>query len=186
MSALRRSTLVAVALLVCAPAAHASEQTILVRFKSPATGATKADALGDDAVGQTANRVAIIRVRAGATLSGRLAAYRRRDDVVYAELNRTVHALALDPPNDPRFGEQWALDTTNAVAGWSLYPGAYGVAAGVPLAVVDTGVDSSHPDLAGQVLTNRGATCLTSDPRFPQACIAGPAADDHGHGTHVA
>jgi serine protease len=186
MSALPRFLLVVLALLVCAPAARAADRTLLVRFKSPSSGTAKAEALGDDAVGTTATHAVIVRVRAGATLSERLAAYRRRPDVAFAEPNRIVHALALAAPDDPRFADQWALAATNAVAGWSIYPGTYAATAGAPIAVVDTGVDASHPDLAGHVQTSLGASCLTSDPYLPQPCFPGPAADDEGHGTHVA
>jgi hypothetical protein len=45
---------------------------------------------------------------------------------------------------------------------------------GVRVAVLDTGVDSGHPDLAGQVIT---AENFTPEP---------DAIDAHGHGTHVA
>jgi subtilisin family serine protease len=186
MSVLRRCTVCVVALLVFAPTAHAAESTLLVKFKSPATGAVKAEALGDDAVGQTANRVAIIRVGPGTTPAQRLATYRARLDVVYAEPNRPVHALTLGAPNDPGFSQQWAFGITSTLAGWSIYPGLYGAPTGASIAVVDTGVDASHPDLAGHVQTSLGATCLTTNPSAPQPCVAGAAADDQGHGTHVA
>ena len=56
-----------------------------------------------------------------------------------------------------------------APAAWSAgYTGS-----GVTVAVLDTGVDKTHPDLAGQVLE---ATSFTG----------GNGADGHGHGTHVA
>jgi subtilisin len=45
--------------------------------------------------------------------------------------------------------------------------------AGVNVAVLDTGVDCSHPDLAGG--------CLNG----PNYASAGPSLDGHGHGTHV-
>jgi subtilisin family serine protease len=45
--------------------------------------------------------------------------------------------------------------------------------AGVRIAVIDTGIDATHPDLAGRV---DAAANFTAD----------PAGDQHGHGTHVA
>ncbi|WP_326672336.1 S8 family peptidase [Streptomyces sp. NBC_01257] len=45
---------------------------------------------------------------------------------------------------------------------------------GVKVAVLDTGVDETHPDLAGQQLAEKN---FTTDPT---------AVDGHGHGTHVA
>jgi subtilisin family serine protease len=56
-----------------------------------------------------------------------------------------------------------------------VFNGGYGPA-GAPIAVVDTGIDASHPDLAGQV--KAGANCLTG------ICTAGGLSiDDNGHGT---
>lgn len=46
---------------------------------------------------------------------------------------------------------------------------------GVTVAVIDTGIDLSHPDLAGAIIANK-------------SCIVGKKSgqDDNGHGTHVA
>src|SRR5213082_2966073 len=168
--------------LVCAPAAHAaSSPTILVKFKQPSRAAARIDALGDEAVGQTANRVSVVRLPPGESPAARIAAYAKRTDVAYAEPNGRVEALSLAAPNDPKFSSQWAFALTGALDGWALYPGAYGATGGAPRAVVDTGVSAAHEDLAGRVRTDLGASCL-----YPNPCLPGPATDDEGHGTHVA
>ena len=152
--------------------------TILVKFTSPAHERSAIAAEGDRHVGDTPTHVAVVDIR-GADVDAKLAAYSARSDVVYAESNYIAHAY-LAAPNDPSFGSQWAYSKIQAVAGWSIYPSAYATTGGATLAIVDTGVQASHPDLAGRVQTGSGATCLSG------TCIAGPATDDNGHGTHVA
>ncbi len=48
--------------------------------------------------------------------------------------------------------------------------------AGARVAVIDTGIDLTHPDLVAGIDANLGRNCIT----------AGPPQDGHGHGTHVA
>ena len=183
LDAFRRTRLVvAILALVFAPsAAAAAPTTILVKFRQPSGSAAKIEALGDDALGRTANGVSVVRLAPDESRAAGIAAYEARADVEYAEPNGRVYALALNAPNDTYFSDQWALAVTGALAGWSLYPGTYAASAGAPLAVVDSGVEATHPDLAGRVRTDLGARCLNATP-----CVAGPAADDDWHGTHVA
>jgi subtilisin family serine protease len=90
-------------------------------------------------------------------------------------------------PNDPLFldGSQWGLRNTgqndgvagadiNASLAWALTTGD----AGVIVAVVDTGVDADHPDLAGKLLSGHNFVAGAVDPNNTD--------DDVGHGTHVA
>ena len=58
-------------------------------------------------------------------------------------------------------------------------PSAYGsgfTGKGVKVAILDTGVDLTHPDLVANLNIGLGRNCIT----------AGPPQDGHGHGTHVA
>lgn len=71
----------------------------------------------------------------------------------------------------------WGLQAINALAAWGAY-GATGV--GAKVAVLDTGIDVSHPDLAGKIggwaeFNANGSMVVGSTPR-----------DTDQHGTHVA
>jgi serine protease len=79
--------------------------------------------------------------------------------------------VPLDFASDPHLARQWALDNTGARAQAAGVPGvvdadmdvpaAWSVARGddVVVAVIDTGVDLTHPDLAGQLWTNDDEIC---------------------------
>lgn len=93
-------------------------------------------------------------------------------DLVSVEFDGTVTTAAVT--NDPSRNLQWAMTST---AFGDVFPTLSG--SGVKVAIVDTGVDATHPDLAGQVLP--GCSFLTSLPTGQAG-----ASDDNGHGTHVA
>src|SRR4051794_24559282 len=148
----------------------------------------------------------VVRAAPG-ELTEALAALEADPDVVYAEPDAPVHATS-----DARFGEQWSLRNTgqrvlgqygvsdadiDAPEAWSL--GATG--AGVTVAVVDTGIALTHPDLSGQLATNPGETGggresngvdddrdgFVDDWRgWDWVGNDNTPADENGHGTHVA
>jgi thermitase len=94
----------------------------------------------------------------------------RHPAVAYAEPDYIYEALGV--PNDPLYAtHQWNLPQVNAPAAWDITTGV----SEFIIAVIDTGVDLSHPDLAGKIVA--GYDFANSDP-VPQ--------DDYGHGTHVA
>ncbi|MEU6098689.1 type VII secretion-associated serine protease mycosin [Streptomyces sp. NPDC047079] len=67
--------------------------------------------------------------------------------------------------------KQWVIDVMNFEKVWSESQGQ-----GVTVAVVDTGVDASNPDLVGQVLKGKNVTGSDEDPHH----------DTNGHGTGMA
>ncbi len=71
------------------------------------------------------------------------------------------------PPNDPRFSEQWGLTAINAPAAWKITRGSDEVV----VAVIDTGVDYDHPDLADNIWLNRAEA----------AGVAGKDDDNNGY-----
>ncbi len=132
--------------------------------------------------------------------------YRSRGAVKYAEPN-FIRTYDSTIPNDPTFGELWALhnqgQTINGAAGtadadinapeaWDVTQGSSSVVVGV----VDTGVDYNHTDLAPNIWTN------PADPPGNGDEDLNGVTDDHhgydfldgdsdpmdtvGHGSHVA
>jgi subtilisin family serine protease len=93
-----------------------------------------------------------------------------------ATVGDVVRTLAYT--NDAYSGYQWAMNPANTsfLNAWSVTKGA-----GVTVAVVDTGVDASHPDLAGRVLPGHE---FLNGGGIDQA--VSPMNDNCGHGTHVA
>jgi subtilisin family serine protease len=75
-------------------------------------------------------------------------------------------------PADVYYTNQWALERVRAPQAW-----AHSTGRDIVVAVLDTGVDLDHPDLMSKVLTDLDRDFVNDD--FT-------AADDHGHGTHVA
>jgi subtilisin family serine protease len=91
--------------------------------------------------------------------------------------------------NDPCAGRQWGLANVRAPAAWPTTRGT-----GVTVAVVDTGADFNHPDLAPNLVGVQGAnmikntayTCPFQKPGKKARTSTALAQDDNGHGSHVA
>ena len=86
-----------------------------------------------------------------------------------------VASAAYVPPNDPHYDKQHYLQQTGVPAAWEAIEAEGRALESVVVAVVDTGVDLKHPDLAGKLVD--GTNILKPD---------APPQDDNGHGTAVA
>ena len=161
-------------------------------------------AAGATLLGEIARtRVHRARVRAGDEAAA-IERYLRNPNVLYAERN-VIRSIprpsahgggAIVMPGDYYFDQQWALHNTGQ--GFYCIPWIFGelcLYAGTPdadidapeaweisegsgsitVAVIDSGVDYTHPDLAANYAGGDDFTSADGDPM-----------DDHGHGTHVA
>ena len=100
---------------------------------------------------------------------------RKSGDVASVEPVIDIYAQSDDAPVQPTlsFVQQeipWGVRAVKASSVWSVTRGA-----GVNVAVVDSGIDLQHPDLAGNYAGGYNTFDSTQQP-----------VDDHGHGTHVA
>jgi len=83
-------------------------------------------------------------------------------------------------PNDRAFSRQWALQMIQAPLAWELNQGS----ADVTVAVLDSGIDLTHPDLAQHVLPI-GCNLIEDQVCTPNG-HGTPPIDQEGHGSHVA
>lgn len=132
-----------------------------------------------------------------ATMKARLA---RLPGVEWVETDQLVSAAAI--PNDSRFGELWGLHNSGQTGGTADAdidaPEAWDTLKGgaVLVAVVDTGIDYRHADLAANVWTNPGEIAnngvdddgngLVDDVRgWNYVANNNDPYDDNAHGSHV-
>ncbi|HKQ98342.1 MAG TPA: S8 family peptidase, partial [Candidatus Polarisedimenticolia bacterium] len=150
---------------------------LIVKFRAGASLRDRDEARGRE----HANRRRRFRMGAehwtlppGVSLPQTLDRLRRDPRVAWAEPNYRVHALRV--PDDARYPEQWALHNTGqdqgqagadirAEAAWDSGTGSRDVV----VAVIDTGIDYTHPDLQANIWDNEGE-------------IAGNGVDDDGNG----
>ncbi len=96
-------------------------------------------------------------------------------------------------PSDPRFSEQWALRNTGqnggsfgsdigAVPAWQRTTGNPGTL----IAVIDSGIDFTHPDLVNNEWTNRDPSAEGDLHGWDYVTNSGVIKDEQGHGTAIA
>ena len=178
---------------------------ILVKFRPGTAASARADvhrqARGTRLSEIARTNVVLVGIPAGEE-SAAIERYRRNPNVLYAEPNfiRSIpmpvsHTSGSVLPGDYYFDEQWALHNTGQqfyCIPWiggelCLYIGtpeadidapeawASSMGLNVKVAVIDSGVDYLHPDLAANYAGGYDFFSNDGDPM-----------DDHGHGTHVA
>jgi len=103
----------------------------------------------------------VVSMHAGSDIEALRAQLLRDPAIEYVEPDYLVYSVAI--PNDPRFDTQWALNNTgqsggtvdadiDAPEGWDIATGNKNIT----IALVDSGSDVSHPDLAANIWVNTG------------------------------
>lgn len=163
-------------------ASECAPDRVLVKFKAGADEVVKKN-IHAKHCGRVVDEIAALGVQVVEVPAGKVKekvrAYKQENAIEYAEPDFVAEAVGL--PNDPYFGKQWGLNNTGQTGGtpdadidapeaWDITTGD----AGIKIAVLDTGVDQNHEDLAGKIVANKNFTrSRTVD-------------DLYGHGTHVA
>jgi len=109
-----------------------------------------------------------VKLPAGTSMSAAIAYYKAMG-AKYAEPNYRMQAAMT--PNDRYYSSQYGLPQIKCPSSWDLTLGS----SSVVIAIIDTGVDLNHPDLAAKIVP--GVNLVNSN-KTPD--------DDNGHGTHCA
>ncbi|GAF77256.1 unnamed protein product, partial [marine sediment metagenome] len=153
-----------------APVSDFSSQQILVKFK-PGTSLPAVAEIHRQLGGQVKETIPGIGVQVVTVPKGQVVAkvkaYSSNAKVAYAEPDFVAEALGS--PDDPWFGSQWGMVKVQAPQAWEVTTGS----TSINIAILDTGVDLDHPDLANKIVSSISFSTATAD-------------DVHGHGTHVA
>ena len=96
-------------------------------------------------------------------------------------------APAAATSNDPYLSRQWGFHRIQAEEAWTTTTGS-----GALIAVVDSGVGLTHPDLAANIVSYTDADFVepegecNGNSKTGRTCVQDGAQDENGHGTHVA
>ena len=125
----------------------------------------------------------LLRLKKGTDIKGALEKLVGFQEIEQAGPNYIVKTQ--EAPNDQLYPSQWDLQKIGMAEAWDLTHGSNNV----KVAVVDSGVNYKHPDLAGRITNGRDfSTCSTV--LNHSECVTkerdNDSNDDLGHGTHVA
>lgn len=168
---------------------------VLVKFKSaaraPAYGFERGGPGIQSLQGLGESGVHRIRLAPGTSVEEAGAVLRQDPEVEYVEPN--YYRYLTRTPGDPQYPDQWNWPMISAPDAWDTATDC----AAIPVAVIDSGVDYTHTDLAANIWTNPAETAGDGvdndsngykDDTRGWDFVAGDndPMDENGHGTHVA
>jgi thermitase len=136
-----------------------------------------------------AEKLLIFKIDKLPVLVAYLADPKHNVSAVIAELRARFPGLRLEPdtrvaalqlaPNDPLYGQQWALAKVNAEPAWARVAAIQGTAHRPPVkvAIIDSGIQKNHQDFDPTMISGKRVIPPVSNTNF---------GDDSGHGTMLA
>jgi len=94
----------------------------------------------------------VVKLPAGSDLQTAAAQFMARPEVEFAVPDTFVYPTRV--PNDPKYDQQYHLPLVDAPQAWEVTTGS----GSVVIAIIDSGCDLDHPDLAAKIWTNPGET----------------------------
>ncbi|MDZ7401019.1 MAG: S8 family serine peptidase [candidate division KSB1 bacterium] len=119
------------------------------------------------------DRWTTIRLPRGTDTQQIIAALQAHPAIEFAQVNHVYRVHQL--PNDPRIAEQWLIRTIQLDQAWHKTPGDPSVL----IAIIDTGIDYNHEDLAANLWLNGGEDA-NGDGRIDAADLNGMDDDANG------
>ncbi len=161
---------------------------ILVQFRPEAARVRVAELISETGARETAEipgiGVHIVELPAGVGEEAAVRAFNSKPEVDFAELDRVLPIQSI-VPNDPSYGAEWHLPKIAAPTAWSSETGS----SSITIAICDTGVDGTHPDLAPKLAPGWNFydnNSNTSDVYGHGTAVAGVAAAASNNGVGVA
>lgn len=188
------------------PSTSYAPDRIVVTFADPTNEAANQALLTRPPLATTAERLGFgiyrVDLPAGASVDASAAAFRTMPGVQSVQADTVIQPQTV--PNDPSFANQWALQNTgqsggvagsdiNAAAAWGVTTGT----GSTTVAIIDSGVDYTHPDLAANMWRNPDEIAGNgkdddgdgfADNVYGVNFVSntGDPMDTDGHGTHIA
>ncbi len=178
-------------------AASYDTSSILVQYRTDVESESTADAASS-----WLPDLQVVHLEEGVLVADALAAYSADQTVLYAEPNYHIQLELV--PDDTQFDSLWGLHNVGQTGGtfdadidapeaWEVTTGS----GNTIVAVIDTGIDYTHPDLAANIWVNPGEIAgdgIDNDGNgyvddihgYDFVNNDGDPMDDHNHGTHVA
>ncbi|MFC1671206.1 S8 family serine peptidase [Spirochaetota bacterium] len=127
-----------------------AKDRIIIKYRSGKSDVSKSIKHGKLVKKFKKSGLLLLKLNKGKKVRETISELRKNPDIILAEPDYKLKANII--PNDPYFNDLWGVKRINAPEAWPINDGSRNII----VAVIDTGVDYNHPDLAQNIWINRG------------------------------